>query len=756
MADTDTSKTVVMPISGMSCAACQVHVERALRDTAGVSNAQVNLMNHRAHVTYDPAIAHPEQLIGAVRDAGYDASVPDEHTGHRHENDEAGDESTLKFRAFATMIGGAIAMLLSMPLMHTHGNMLDRAFMKALPWLYQIPHIVLLYLLLAMTLIGMFWAGGAIYRGAWKAALHGSSNMNTLVSLGTLAAFSYSAVATIAPQLFIRHGLQPDVYYESVLLILGFLLLGKWLEARARHRTLDALEAFTKMQPSTARILQNGQEMEVPLASVQSGDVLMVRPGERVPVDGIVIAGASSVDESLITGESTPVARAVGDRLIGGSVNYHGALTYRATSIGMDSVLGQMLRLMEQAQSSKAPMQQLADRVSGIFVPVVLVLAVLTFIVWAWLDPSPGFSRAFAVAVTVLVIACPCAMGLAVPAALTVAIGRGAQKGILFKGGESVERLAQIDTVVLDKTGTLTIGKPEITAVHPANGWSERDLLTIAASLEQQSEHPLAHAVTKKAQDAGMQFSPVIDLRVVPGKGVTGTVNGYNVAAGNASLMHDLSVNIAAIPAATSSATLLHIAVNGIYHGRLEAQDVLRPGAKEAIQTLHTLGLNTVMLTGDSKQAATQIAREAGIEQVRAELLPDAKLAAIRELQAGSHKVAMVGDGINDAAALAQADAGLAIGTGTDLAREAGDAILLRGEPQQIVNAIQLSRQTVRVMRQNLGWALAYNVLGIPIAAGVLYPVLGILLNPVIASAAMALSSVSVLSNSLRLRSFKA
>jgi Cu+-exporting ATPase len=436
-------------------------------------------------------------------------------------------------------------------------------------------------------------------------------------------------------------------------------------------------------------------------------------------------------------------------------VNYDGALTYRATSIGTDSVLGQMLRLMEEAQSSKAPMQQLADRVSAIFVPVVLVLALLTFILWAWLDPVGGFSRAFAVAVAVLVIACPCAMGLAVPAALTVAIGRGAQMGILFKGGESVERLAQIDTVVLDKTGTLTAGKPVIVAAHPANGWNEQDLLAIAASLEQQSEHPLAHAVLMKAQDEGVQLSPVAGLRIVPGKGVTGMVNEQAVAAGNASLMHDLNVTIPATIAAESSATPLHIAVDGTYRGRLDAEDVLRPGAKTAIQTLHALGLKTVMLTGDSRQAAERIGHESGIDQIRAELLPDAKLAAIRELQAGGGKVAMIGDGINDAAALAQADAGLAIGTGTDLAREAGDAILLRGEPQQIVDAILLARQTVRVMRQNLGWALAYNVLGIPIAAGVLYPLLGILLNPVIASAAMALSSVSVLSNSLRLRSFK-
>jgi P-type Cu+ transporter len=749
-------KTVVMPVLGMSCAACQVHVERALRETPGVGDAQVNLMSHRARITYDPAIVNPDQIIGAVREAGYDASAPSEHISHgeRHDHTEAGDESTLKVRALATIIGGAIAMLLSMPLMHSHQNLMDRPLMRILPWLYGIPHRLLEYTLLIMTVAGMFWAGRAIYAGAWKATLHGSGNMNTLVSLGTLSAFFYSAMATIAPQLFVRHGLRPDVYYESVLLILGFLLLGKWLEARAKHRTMDALEAFSKLQPKTARVFENGQEVEVPLAAVQSSDILVLRPGERVPVDGVVIRGTSSVDESLITGESIPVERKEGDRLIGGSINYDGALMFRATSVGEESILGQMLRLMEEAQSSKAPMQQLADRVSSIFVPAVLLLALATLVLWAWFDPSGGFSRAFAVAVTVLVIACPCAMGLAVPAALTVAIGRGAQIGVLFKGGESVERLAHIDTVVLDKTGTLTAGRPQIIAIHPAGGWSRSELLATAASLEQQSEHPLAHAVMTKAQAERTSLSPVIGLRVIAGKGITGMIDGSAVAAGNASLMQALDIHIPD-SRINSTATLLHVSVDGVYRGHLEAQDVLRPGAKEAIGKLHALGLRTVMLTGDSSQAADHIAKAAGIDEVKAELLPEAKLAVIQALQAGGSKVAMVGDGINDAASLAQADAGLAIGTGTDLAREAGDAILLRGEPQQIVEAILLARQTVRVMRQNLSWALGYNVIGIPIAAGVLYPLMGLLLNPVIASAAMALSSVSVLSNSLRLRSFE-
>lgn len=746
------TKTVIMPVMGMSCAACQVHVERALRETPGVSAAQVNLMNHRARISYDPAIAQPAQLIDAIREAGYDAALPTEQGDHAHDNE--GSERSLRARAIATLLAGAIAMLLSMPLMSRHGNMVDRMIMSSMPWLYRIPHTALAYSLLVMTFTGMFWAGWPIYRGAFKAAWHGSSNMNTLVSLGTLSAFFYSAVATVFPQLFLRHGLQPDMYYESALLILGFLLLGKWLEARAKHRTLSALEAFAKMQPETARILRNEQEIEVPLASVQPGDVLVVRPGQRVPVDGIVLSGTSSVDESLITGESMPVPRKPEDRVVGGSVNYDGALTYRATSVGAQGVLGQMLRLMEDAQSSKAPMQQMADRVSSIFVPAVLALTAMTLLLWVWLDPSQGITRAFAVAVTILVIACPCAMGLAVPAALTVAIGRGAHLGILFKGGESVERLAHVDTVVLDKTGTLTLGKPQIAEILPANGWTEDNLLAIAASLEQQSEHPLAHAVLQKAREKELSLTPVSDLRVIPGKGISGTVHGKTVAAGNIAWMRDLEVSVPEVEL-SATATPLYIAVDNQYSGRLYAEDVLRPGAKEAIEAMHSLRLRTVMLTGDSRQAARHIAEAAGINEVEFELLPDAKVAAIRKLQATGHKVAMVGDGINDAAALAQADAGLAVGTGTDLAREAGDAILLRGEPHQILDAIRLARQTVRVMRQNLGWALGYNVLSIPIAAGALYPLMGILLSPVIASAAMALSSVSVLSNSLRIRSFR-
>ena len=755
---TESQKTLTLNVEGMTCAACQSHVERALRDTEGVSDASVNLMTNSAKVVYQPAVTRLDSLVEAVREAGYNASLPaagaHEHDHMHMDESDPGEERLIRIKALAAIIGGAVTMLLSMPLMHgtlMHATgILDSAMLHALPWLYRVPVPVLEGSMLAITLVGMTWAGGVIYQRAFQAALHRSTTMNTLVALGTSAAFVYSVAATFFPRLFTQHGLHPDVYYDSVLLILGFLLLGDWLQARAKRRTLDALRAFAELQPQSAHVIRGGVEVEAPIASLVPGETVVVRPGERIPVDGVILAGASSVDESLITGESLPVARAAGDHVIGGSLNYEGALEYQATSIGAESVLGQMLRLMQEAQSSKAPMQQLADRVSAVFVPVVLGLAALTFAIWAFADPS-GISRAFAIAVAVLVIACPCAMGLAVPAALTVSIGRAAQLGILFKGGESLERLARVDTVLLDKTGTLTEGKPRITAVH-ATGIPEDELITLAASIEQRSEHPLARAVVEYAAARSAIAFPATNIQAIPGKGITGIVNGKTVVAGNLALFEELG--IAPASKASASATMLYIAVDGRYAGWLAAEDALQPTAAVAIRRLHDLGLRVAMLTGDTVTAADHISRAAGIDEVHAGLLPQDKLEKIRVFQSEGRRVAMVGDGINDAAALAQADAGLAVGTGTDLAREAGDAILLRGDPVQIVTALGLARQTLRVMRQNLGWALGYNVLGIPIAAGVLYPFTGLLLNPAVAAAAMALSSVSVLTNSLRLKGF--
>ena len=747
----ESTQAVKLSVQGMTCAACQAHVEHALRDTPGVKSANVNLMSHSARVVYEPTVTGLDALYEAVREAGYDASAAEKE---ETDEDRKRREKALRLRAFAAIIGGVVVMVLSMPLaMHGEPNSLDRGLARIAPWIYHIPATELKYTMLVITLLGMVWAGGAIFQRAWQAAIHRSTNMNTLVALGTGAAFGYSVATTVFPSFFLSRGLRADVYYDAVLLILGFLLLGNWLDARAKRRTLDALHGFAELQPQSARVLRDGKEEDVPVASLTPGEVVVVRPGERIPVDGVVLAGASSVDESQITGESVPVPRAVGDRLIGGSLNYDGALEYRATSIGADSVLGQMLRLMEEAQSSKAPMQALADRVSAIFVPTVLGLAALTFLIWVLVGSAGGPGRAFAIAVAVLVIACPCAMGLAVPAALTVTIGRAAQLGVLFKGGESVERLARVDTIVLDKTGTLTQGKPEIAAVR-AFSLDETKLVTLAASLEQRSEHPLARAVLEYAAAKGLTLASAADVRAVPGKGLAGSVEGRQVAAGNGALMADLGVIVPDEAKAHAGETPLYVAVDGQFAGVLTARDGIRPGAPEAVAMLKRMGLRVAMLTGDSRAAAEEVARTMALDDVFAELLPEQKLEKIRELQGAGRKVAMVGDGINDAAALAQADAGLAVGTGADLAREAGDAILLRGEPMQIVTALALARQTLRVMRQNLGWALGYNVVGIPIAAGALYPVMGLLLNPAVAAAAMALSSVSVLTNSLRLKTF--
>lgn len=719
-----TTRHTSLRVEGMTCASCQVHVEHALRDVPGVSQASVNLMTHSAEVTWDPHTATLDQLLQSVSEAGYEAS-PREDQAPSAEEDRA-EEKTLRARAIFTLAAGAIVMAIQMAVTpHVAG-----------PSLYGL-HIALLI----VTLTGMIFGGRTIYTAAWRAARHRGTNMNTLVALGTGAAFLSSVVATFAPGFFLSHGMSADVYYDAVLLILGFLLAGRWLDARAKRTTLNALHELMKLQPETAHVLHNGQETEIPATQVVSGDIVIVRPGERIPVDGQIVEGRSSVDESIITGESRPIVRAQGDPVIGGSLNYDGALRFRATAVGEQSVLAQMLRLMEQAQSSKAPMQQIADRVSGIFVPTVLGLTLLCFLIWVFAAHDAG--KALAVAIAVLVIACPCAMGLAVPAAQTVAVGRGAKLGVLFKGGESVERLARIDTLLLDKTGTITEGKPTVTGIFPAPNVTEDHLLTIAAAVEQPSEHPLARGILAAAKSRGIAPSPVAEFQALPGIGIRARLNGEWAEVRTAS----------ADP--QSQGTRVEVRQNDHPIGVIELRDTLRPGAKEAVVRLHALGLRLEMVTGDAQAPAESIAREAGIQSVVAQCRPEHKLDVVRERQKSGRNVGMVGDGINDAAALAQANAGLAMGTGTDLAREAGDVILLGGQPGQIADAILLSRATLRVMKQNLLWAFLYNVLGIPLAAGALYPAFHILLNPAVAAAAMALSSVSVLANSLRLQQFR-
>ena len=726
-------ETVVLPIHGMTCAACQAHVERSLRAAPGVIDATVNLLAHSARVMYEPRLSSPLDLVGVVDEAGYQASLPSHAGASVPQPDNAGSERASR-RLLATAlltIAAAIAVMFASMHPVVHGT-------------------ALAITLGIVTLLGMLTAGAPVYQRAWRAARHGSTNMHTLVALGTLAAFGYSAAATLWPALLTRHHIRPDLYYDSVLFILGFLLLGNWLETRARKRALNAVRTLAELEPSQARILKDGRELSVPTATVLPDDIVVLRPGERVPVDGMVLRGSTTVDESLLTGESQPVAKSVGDTLIAGSLNYDGALEYRATAIGAESRLGQILRLVEQAQSSRAPMQQLADRVSAIFVPAIIALAVATFVAWSFFDVS----RAFAIAVAVLVVACPCAMGLAVPAALTVAIGRGAQLGVLFKGGEALERLSHVDTVLLDKTGTLTEGRPSVVAVQPAENWTEDRLLQLAASAEQRSEHPLGRAVLRAAEARGLPLLPVEEFQATPGMGLEATVNGAEVLAGNARLFkaHGVSLPENSLPAGT---TPLHIAQSGAYVGTLLCRDAVREDAARALQALRELDLQPIMLTGDTVAAAQPLADALGIREVYAGLSPEQKLDRIRELQRRGARVLMVGDGINDAAAIAQADSGIGMGTGTELAREAGDAILLHSDLGAMVAALKLARSTRRIMKQNLGWAAGYNLLAVPIAAGALWAAFGILLSPAVASAAMALSSVSVLLNSLRLRRWR-
>jgi len=766
---------VQLQIAGMTCASCQAHVESALRKVPGVTEASVSLLGHTARIVGD---APADQLVNAVRRAGYDASLP----AAMHSHDEQTDP-TLPRRTVFAFIAGALAMLLSMPLMSssapvrmTHEGPMNAAavnsndpllawvsgtmdpwMLRWTPWLMHIPAQPLRCFLLLITLAVMAWAGADVYRRAWQAARHRSTNMNTLVALGTGAAFLYSAAATIAPEFFEHRGLSADVYFESVILILAFLMLGNLLDERARLSTTDALRGIISLQPQTARILRDGEIVELPLHAVMTGEIVLARPGERIAVDGIVTAGGGGVDESLLTGESLPVVKRVGSTVIGGSMNLDGALELRATTLGSAGTLAQMVKLMEQAQSAKAPMQRLADRASAIFVPSVLAIAAITFSLWMIFD-TPG--RAFAVAIAVLVIACPCAMGLAVPAALTVSIGRAAQIGILIKGGEALERLASVDTVAFDKTGTLTLGHPQITGLQLTSAAPVRDeLMLYAAALESRSEHPLARAVVDfvHAELPNTQLPSPTSFESIPGLGVSGTIDGHAILIGATTLLQDRGVTLET--AAMGHSTPLHVAIDGVHAATFEAADTLRPEAAEAVRQLQALEINVLMLTGDTLASAHHIAEQAGIGDVHSSLLPADKVATLRSLQQYGHHIAMVGDGVNDAAAMAQADSGIAMGTGTDIARAAGGIVLISNESHSglssLAPAIMLAQRTVRIMRQNLAWAVGYNLIGIPIAAGVLYPAFGILLSPIVASAAMALSSTSVLANSLRLRRFE-
>jgi Cu+-exporting ATPase len=740
---TDKAAKIAFPVSGMTCAACQARVQRALTAEAGVIDASVNLVTRSAAVQYDPSAVTPQRLVAAVRATGYDAELPqaDEDVLAASSGDDAEtrEARSLAVRATVSVIAGIVAMSVSMGSMNSMGN------------------AGLNYFLLALTTAILVWAGRGIYRSAWTAVRHRSADMNTLVALGTGSAFIYSVVATVAPNLFARNGIAPEVYYEAVIFIIGLVLAGRAIEARARAKTSEALRKLASLLPSTARVDEGGIWVDKPLAQVHAGETVLVRPGERIPVDGNLIDGSSEVDESMLTGEPLPVAKGVGDSVVGGTLNTTGSFRYRATSVGSDSVLARIVKLMRDAQASRAPIQRLADRVSAVFVPAVLGIAIVTFVVWFFAAGAGSLPRAIAAAVSVLIIACPCAMGLAVPTAVMVATGRGAELGLLIKGGEILQRAGDVDTVVFDKTGTVTEGVPVVERILATDGVGEGEVMRVAASLERHSEHPVAGAIVRAAGARNVRFEVVDNFQSHTGSGVTGNVGGRPAAVGNAQLMRKLGLDSTRSEferSATQSpgASELLVAIDGRVIGKIVVADAIRPSSREAVDGLRRLGVDVLLVTGDRRPAAELVAKTAGIERVVAEVMPEQKVEEIRALQQVGRVVAMVGDGINDAPALAQADVGMSMPKGTDIAIEASDIALMRSDLRGVPTAISLSRRTMATMRQNLFWAFIYNVIGIPIAAGVLYPVTGLMLSPIIASAAMALSSVSVVANSLRLR----
>ncbi len=768
---------LIVPVTGMTCAACQVRVQRTLERTPGVSEANVNLMTNSASFSFDPAVVSAGDLVERIRDAGYGAELPSAEVGAvaaQEAQDAARDSEYAELRrgAVLSFVAGAVAMLVSMPLMaaHAHGGVAIDPFMQwsmrtidpfvraALPWLYRVDAGLLSWGLLALTLATMAGPGRSFYVRAWQGARHGATDMNTLVSLGTGAAFLYSLVATVQPSFFTTRGVAPDVYYEAVIIIIALVLVGHALEARAKRETSSAIARLVDLQPPVARVIRNGAERDVPIAELVSGDEVVVRPGERVPVDGIVLRGDSAVDESMLTGEPLPVAKSTGASVVGGTVNRTGHFVFRATTLGDASVLARIVGMMREAQGSRAPIQRLADRVSAVFVPTVLVLAVLTFGIWYVVADTAPLVRALAASVAVLIIACPCAMGLAVPTAVMVATGRAAQFGALVKGGDALERAAAVRTVVFDKTGTLTEGRPQLADLAAHTGWDADALLRLAASAEHASEHPLAEAFTEAAAARGLSLGQVTAFSAEVGYGVRGAVESHLVIAGNEAWMSKNGVSVTPMAGVTAGwspeRTMVFIAVDGALAGVAAIADPVKASSRAAVAELEAQGIEVVLLTGDVQATADAVAARVGIRRVIAGVRPDGKVDAIKSLQRDGRVVAMVGDGINDAPALAQADVGIALGTGTDIAIEASDIALMRGDPRTVAQVLALARQTLRVTKQNLFWAFIYNVIGIPVAAGALYPAFRLLLSPILASAAMAFSSVSVVSSSLRLRAW--
>ncbi|HZM72707.1 MAG TPA: heavy metal translocating P-type ATPase [Candidatus Polarisedimenticolia bacterium] len=750
------SMELTLPIEGMSCASCVNRIERFLKKTPGVTEAAVNLATEQATIRYLPDLAGRTELVGAIEAAGYevrpeapaaaaDAAAVRAALLEASDPDSADRARTARDLLTKAVVSVAVAL----------------GIMAVMFWPQTVVRVeqINLIVLLPATVI-QAWAGARFYRAAWRAARHGATTMDTLVAIGTTAAWGYSALITLVPGIARSAGLEPQTYFDSSAIILGLVLLGRWLEARAKGQTTGAIRRLIGLQPKTARRLVGDRDEDVPIDAIQPGDLLRVRPGEKVPIDGRVVEGTSAIDRSMLTGEPVPVTVGPGDEVIGATLNTTGSFVMRATHVGLDTALARIVELVQRAQGSKAPIQRVVDRVSEVFVPFVIVVAAATFGVWLAIGPEPRLPYALTAFVTVVVIACPCAMGLATPTAIIVGTGRGAEAGVLIRDGAALESAGRVTDVIFDKTGTLTLGKPRVTAIERSGSWPEATILDLAASLEAGSEHPLGAAIVARAREDELGFGRATRFEAHAGRGVVGQVTtddgDHDVLVGSRELLHEQGVNLGAVaPDPDIAATLIHVAIDGQAAGRLTIADPVKPESANAVRELGGRGIRAWLVTGDARPAALAVAEAVGIppERVLAGVLPGDKASAVSRLQAEGRVVAMVGDGINDAPALAQADLGIAIGTGTDVAIEASDVTLVGGDPRGVGRAIQLSRATMRTIRQNLAWAFGYNVALIPVAMGVLFPTFGLLLNPALAAGAMALSSVSVVANSLRLRS---